>query len=89
MFLINVGFLTQQILGIVGFQIEINKIFSFICIRINLKRYHLQLDNLKNLILVNKNWPNDARVGCNNLFNLVEFMKIEVDLEEGLGDFER
>jgi hypothetical protein len=38
---------------------------------------------------VNKNWPNDARVGCNNLFNLVEFMKIEVDLEEGLRDFER
>jgi hypothetical protein len=38
---------------------------------------------------VNKNWPNDARVGCNKLFNLVEFMKIEVDLEEGLRDFER
>ncbi len=38
---------------------------------------------------MNKNWPNDARVGCKNLFNLVEFMKIEVDLEKGLGDFER
>ncbi len=38
---------------------------------------------------MNKNWPSDARVGCNNLLNLVEFMKIEVDLKEGLGDFER
>jgi hypothetical protein len=38
---------------------------------------------------VNKNWPNDVRVGCKNLFNLVEFMKIEIDLKEGLRVFER
>jgi hypothetical protein len=38
---------------------------------------------------VNKNWPNDVGVGCKNLFNLVEFMKIEVDLKGGLGVFER
>ncbi len=38
---------------------------------------------------MNKNWPNDVRVGCKNLFNLVEFMKIEIDLKEGLRVFER
>jgi hypothetical protein len=38
---------------------------------------------------VNKNWLNDAGVDCKNLFNLVEFMKIEVDLNEGIGVFER
>jgi hypothetical protein len=37
---LTVGFLTNQILGIINFQIETERIFSFIDIFSNLKRWH-------------------------------------------------
>jgi hypothetical protein len=57
-----VGFFAQQILGIVGSQIEIERIFSLVGILTNLRRCRLQLENLEKLFFVSKNWPNDARV---------------------------
>jgi DNA modification methylase len=42
----------------------------------NLKRCHLQSNNLDKLIFVSKNWPNDLRVSCSShtsLIMLVEF----------------
>ncbi len=44
---------------------------------------HLQIKNFKKL-----NWPNDPRVGCKSLFNLIEFIKMDGDLKEGLQQFE-
>jgi hypothetical protein len=43
----TIGFFIKQILGIVGSQIEIKNIFSFIKILTNLKRCCLQLNNLE------------------------------------------
>jgi hypothetical protein len=43
----TIDFLIKQILGIVGSQIEIKNIFSLTEILTNLKRCHLQLDNLE------------------------------------------
>jgi hypothetical protein len=54
----------------------------------NLKRCCLQIENLEKLIFVNKNWPNDPRIGCKSLSNLVEFLKKDVNLEEELEEFE-
>ncbi len=54
----------------------------------NLKRCYLQTKNLKKLIFVNKNWPNDSRIGCRSPCNLVEFLEKDVDLEEELEEFE-
>jgi len=31
---------------------------------------------------VNKNWPNDPRISCKYLSNLVELIEINVDIEE-------
>jgi hypothetical protein len=39
------------------------------------------------LIFVNKNWPNDSRVDCKPLSNLVELIEKDLDYEE-LEDFE-
>ncbi len=75
-----VGFLTCQILGIIGFQIEI-KILN------NLRRCHLQF--FFKLIFVSKNWPNDYKVGCKYLFNLLKFIGIDANLEKELEQFER
>ncbi len=72
----TIDFLIKQILGIVGSQIEIKNIFSLTEILTNLKRCHLQLDNLEKWIFMNKNWLNDARMGCkalNNLVMLIDF----------------
>jgi hypothetical protein len=59
----TVGFLTRQILGVVGFQIEIERIFSLDGMLTNLRRCHLQTENLEKLIFVNKIQPNDLRIG--------------------------
>jgi hypothetical protein len=40
-----------------------------------IKRCCLQLENLKKLIFVNKNWPSDFKVDCEPPSNLVELKK--------------
>ncbi len=40
------------------------------------------------MIFVNKNWPNDPRIGFKSPFNLVEFLEKDVNLEERLKKFE-
>ncbi len=54
----TIGFCARQILGIVGFQIETERIFSLVGIFTSLRRYRLQLIFLDKLIFVSKNWPN-------------------------------
>jgi hypothetical protein len=48
---------------------------------------------LKKLIFVNKNWPNDPRIGCKSPSNLLEFLERDIDLKDELekfeGEFER
>ncbi len=43
---------------------------------------------LKKLIFVNKKWRNDPKVGCKPPFNLIEFLKKDIDLKEKLEKFE-
>jgi hypothetical protein len=74
MFLI-VGFLTWQILGIDGSQIETERILSLARIFTNLKKCHLQIENLEKLIFVQKIWPNDSRIRCKFPSNLLEFLE--------------
>jgi hypothetical protein len=83
----TIGFLVRQILGIVGSQIDIEKIFSLVEILTNLRRCHLQLENLENLFFVNKNWSNDCKVGCTSPSNLLELIRIYSNLEEELKQF--
>jgi hypothetical protein len=45
------------------------------------------IENLKKLIFVNQNWPNDVRVDCKPLFNLVELIEKDLGYEE-LEEFE-
>jgi hypothetical protein len=39
----------------------------------------LQTENLEKLIFVNKNWPNDLKIGCKSPSNLLEFLERDVD----------
>jgi hypothetical protein len=61
-------------LGIVGSQIEIERIYFLVDILTNLMRCHLQTNNLERLIFISKNWPNDFMVGSfpNNLVELIK-----------------
>jgi hypothetical protein len=70
----NCWFLARQILNIVESQIETKRLLSLVDILTNLKRCHLQTYNLKKLIFVNKNWPNDLRVGCKSPSNFVKLI---------------
>jgi hypothetical protein len=51
----TIGFFAWQILGIVGSQIETERIFSLFGILTNLKKMSLQTKNLEKFIFVNKN----------------------------------
>ncbi len=81
-------FLVYKILGIVESQVEMKRIFFLARLFTNLRKCHLQLDNLENLIFVNKNWLNDPSVGCKSSSSLVELIKIDVKLKEELKKFE-
>jgi hypothetical protein len=41
------------------------------------------------LIFINKNWPNDSRIGCKSLSSSVDFVETNLNLEEDLKEFER
>jgi hypothetical protein len=43
---------------------------------------------LKNLIFINKNWPNGFRIGCKSHSSLVKFIEMDGDLEKELEEFE-
>lgn len=55
----------------------------------NARRHHLQLNNLENLIFMNKNLPSDLRVDWKSLCNLVEVIQKDLKLKEELKEFER
>jgi hypothetical protein len=83
-----VGFCAKQILGIIGFQIEKERIFSLVGILTSFRRCHLQSKKLNKLIFVNKNWPNDSKIGSKSLSSLVDFIENDFNLEEELEEFE-
>jgi len=66
-----VSILIRQILGIVGSHIKIGKKYLLARILSNLKKSHLQIENLEKLTFVNKNWLNDLRVECKSPSNLI------------------
>jgi hypothetical protein len=74
----------KNLLRIVGSQIGIEKGFSSTRIFTSFKNCCLQLENLNKLTFVNKNWPNDLRINCKSLFNLVDFIETNVNLEKVL-----
>jgi hypothetical protein len=82
-----VGFYARQILGIVGSQIEIEKIVSLAGIFTSFKKCRLQLNFLNKLIFVSKNWPNDPRIGCKSPSSLANFIESDLNLEEELEKF--
>jgi hypothetical protein len=49
----------------------------------------LQIENLKKFIFVNKNWPNDPKIRCKSPSNLLEFLEMDIDLEEECEEFGR
>jgi hypothetical protein len=71
-----VGFLAHQILGILGSQIKTKNIFLKTNIITNLRGCHSQMVNLKKLIFMSKNWPNDSRICCKSPFNLVYLIEL-------------
>jgi hypothetical protein len=55
----------------------------------NLRRCHLQSNNLNKIIFVSKNWPSDPRVGCSSLFSLIQLIETEwEELKQYEGEFE-
>jgi hypothetical protein len=70
-----VGFVVQQILGIVGFQIDVKRVFNIASICTNVQRFRLGIDNLEMLVNICKNWPNDACVG--GFPSMEKFMEME------------
>jgi len=62
-------------LGIVGSQIEVEKVFNITSIYTNLRRSRLGTKNLEMFINIYKNWPKDANVGGS--LSMQKFMEVE------------
>ncbi len=45
-------------------KIEIERIFHVVVILTSLQRCQFRVQNLDNLVIILKNWPNDARIRC-------------------------
>jgi hypothetical protein len=73
----NVSFLTKQILGILGSQIETECVFSLVCVLIALKHYRLQVDNPYRIITVVKNWLDNPCSNCSQHKDLIDFLKVQ------------
>jgi len=73
-----VEFVARQILGIVGSQIEANRVFNIVGICMNLCCSRLGTENLEMFISIYKNWPEDARVG--GFLSMQKFMEIKETL---------
>lgn len=63
-------------------------IFLLIGILTNLKRCHLPTKNLKKLIFINKNKPNDLRIKHKFSSNLIESLQRDIDFKKKLENFE-
>jgi hypothetical protein len=46
-----------------------------------LTRCHLQLDNIKKIIFVRKNWGNYLKVGCKSFITFLMLTMIDVELK--------
>jgi len=66
----------------VGSQITVEKIFCLVGKFTNLKRHHLQSNNLDNLIFISKTWPNDLKVNCSSHTSLIILVEFDATLEE-------
>jgi hypothetical protein len=58
---LNVSFVAQQILGILGSQIKTKRIFNIAKVLTSLQCCRLGVNNLNKLVMVMKNWSSDAR----------------------------
>jgi hypothetical protein len=54
-------YLAQQVLGILGFQIEMEKVFNIASVIISLHRSILG-NEICHVVMTTKNWPNDVHV---------------------------
>ncbi len=78
------GFLTQHILGILGSQIEIERIFLVVGVFTSLQQCCFGVENLDKLMMTYKNWPLDAWLYCKLVSGdkLAEFVVVEYMLKE-------
>jgi len=60
----NLTYVSRQVMGIVGSQIEIERIFSMVRVITSLKRCWLGIENLDKLVLIMKNWLHDPIFRC-------------------------
>jgi hypothetical protein len=55
----------------------------------NLKKYHLQSNDLERLIFVSTNWQNNPKIDCKPPSLLVELVESNLNFEEFEGSFEQ
>jgi hypothetical protein len=75
--------LRGHVLNIFGSQIEIERIFSVVGVLTNLQKCRFGVVNINSLVMIYKNWLNDAKVGC-SLANedVMKFFGVETNLLE-------
>lgn len=78
----TVAYVARQFLGIPGSQIECERIFSIAGILTALRRSRLGTENLDALVMIQKNWPFDARTDTLSQKDVAQFFNDEAELLE-------
>jgi hypothetical protein len=56
--------LANKFFGILGFQIDTEKVFSLTSVLITLRHYYLQVQNLDQIISIINKWSDDLHLNC-------------------------
>jgi hypothetical protein len=70
----NVAFLAKQIIGILVTNWN-KRSFNLVGMMTSLQRYHLQVENLDQIIILVKTWSNDPHFTCKKKVNMKKYMK--------------
>jgi hypothetical protein len=74
--------LAKQIIGILGFQIETERVFSLTGVLIALRCFRLHGENLDRIFIMVKNQLDDSHMNCKANASFKDYIKFEVTLIE-------
>ncbi len=73
-----------EVIGILRFQIEIERMLSLVGVLTALRHYCLQVQNLDRMITIINNWRDDSHLNCILYVNLKDYLKAEICLANEL-----
>jgi hypothetical protein len=73
-----------EVIGILRFQIEIERVLNLVGVLTTLRHYCLQVQKLDRMITIINNWRDDSHLNCMLYVHLKDYLKAEIYLTNEL-----